>query len=149
MCCDYMLKEEPEYFQSFLDDQKLEDYVSEMREDGTWGSQMEIVALCRAYKVNCVIFRPDGLHYRIEDQSGGCSKILMISHHDDEHFNVVRFRGKDNSCLESFDEIETLLALNTDSTTSRPLSKKEKRLLIKNGEKPQELELPSQKLVSI
>lgn len=142
-CCDYMMNEDREFFQAFLDDEKLEDYVANMREDGTWGSQMEIVALSRAYNIKCVIFRPDGLHYRIEDASNTSSKILMISHHDDEHFNVVRFR--DDSSLESFDDLVNVLELLSGNAT-RSLSKKERRQLARKGDYP---DPPSQKLVNI
>ena len=108
-CCEYMIDEGHEFFRSFLDDESLEDYVTHMREDGVWGTQMEIVSLCRKYAVNCVIFRPDGLHYRIEcDSETDTARILMLSHHDDEHFNEVRFKEK-GRVLQSFNELELLL----------------------------------------
>jgi hypothetical protein len=109
-CCDYMMKEDPEFFTEFLDDRSLIHYVNEMREDGTWGTQLEIVALCKRYHVNCVIFRPDGLHYRIECDGGSDpeTRILMLSHHDEEHFNEVRFK-ESGRVLTSFNELELLL----------------------------------------
>lgn len=120
-CCTYMIGEEPEFFSAFLDDESLDDYVRNMREDGVWGTQMEIVSLCRKYGVNCVIFRPDGLHYRIEcDSESSTARILMLSHHDDEHFNEVRFKEK-GRVLESFNELELLLTeLQSDIVTDRP-----------------------------
>lgn len=121
-CCDYIEKEEPEFFGAFLDDVSVSNYVHDMRNPGTWGTQLEIVALCRRYHVDCVIFRPDGLHYRIE-----CDKpdkeevrILLLSHHDEEHFNEVRFKEKGRQ-LTSFDELELLLS------PGQAVSKKEAR----------------------
>ena len=125
-CCEYMLTDDPEFFTAFLDDQSLIDYVSEMRQDGTWGTQMEIVALCKRYSVNCVIFRPDGLHYRIEcdDTDEADTRVLMISHHDEQHFNEVRFKER-SRVLTSFNELELLLT-ELEEAPAR-LSKKELR----------------------
>lgn len=119
-----MLKEEPEFFTTFLDETKLEDYVSKVQEEGVWGTQMEIVALCRRYRANCVIFRPDGLHYRIDCEDADDAPILMISHHDDEHFNEVCFPGISRH-LASFNELELLLA----ELEPAPLTKREMRAL--------------------
>jgi hypothetical protein len=125
-CCGYIENEEPDFFSGFLDDESLTNYVHEMRNPGTWGTQLEIVALCKRYHVDCVIFRPDGLHYRIE-----CDKpdnedvrILMISHHDEEHFNEVRFK-ETSRVLASFDELELLLSPEPDNVPK--LSKKNSR----------------------
>ena len=129
-----MLDEEPEFFRVFLDGETLDEYVGKMREDGTWGTHMEIVSLCRKYSVNCVIFRPDGLHYRIEcDSESETARILMLSHHDDEHFNEVRFKEK-GRVLESFNELELLLTeLESDATShTRKLTKKEVRMKKRN-----------------
>ena len=131
-CCDYMLNDDPEFFSAFLDDQKLGEYISEMRTDGTWGSQSEIVGLCKAYNVHCVLFRPDGVHYRIECDSADDddTRILMLSHHQEEHFNEVRFKDK-SRCLTSFNELELLLTELKDSPVR--LSKKEARFSRKSG----------------
>lgn len=119
-----MLEEESNQFVSFLDDIKLDEYVSHMLEDGTWGTQLEIVALCRRYRVHCVIFRPDGLHYRIEcdNVDDDVLPILMLSHHDEEHLNEVTFEEVGRK-LQSFNELELLLV--EDSGPS--LSKREQR----------------------
>jgi hypothetical protein len=122
-----MLEDESKFFQGFLDDSSLENYVENMRQDGTWGTQMEIVSLCRKYSVNCVIFRPDGLHYRIECPSSDDNRILMLSHHDDEHFNEVRFKEK-GRVLESFNELELLLTDIGPPRTLPKMSKKDARL---------------------
>jgi hypothetical protein len=142
-CCDFMLHEQPDFFSEFLDEEKLDNYIERMREVGTWGSQMEIVGLCRAYKVDCVIFRPDGLHYRIECGSDEPSKILMISHHDDEHFNVVKIRRKSEVCIDSFEELDSILATGG---SNRP-TKRETRLAKRKGDPIPSPQL--QKLVNI
>ena len=122
-----MLEEEPEFFSGFLDDSSIQDYVDNMRQDGTWGTQMEIVSLCRKYSVNCVIFRPDGLHYRIESLPYSDSRILMLSHHDDEHFNEVCFKEK-GRVLASFNELELLLTDLAPTPDPPRVSKKDARL---------------------
>ncbi len=130
-CCDFMQKADPEFFKSFMDDISLEEYVENMRTDGTWGTQLEIVSLCKMYDVNCVIFRPDGLHYTIEcdNPDNDDCRILLISHHDEEHFNEVRFKEK-GRILTSFNELELLLTELNPSDKSQEvtrLSKKEAR----------------------
>ena len=119
-CCDYVQFEDPNFFESFLEDQNLLDYVSDMRKTGTWGTQLEIVALCRRYHVDCVIFRPDGLHYRIECDKPDCEevRIIMLSHHDEEHFNEVRFKEK-GKVISSSDELELLLSSNSEVRRKR------------------------------
>jgi hypothetical protein len=109
-CCDYMIKDDSEFFKLFMEETSLEHYVENMRADGVWGTQLEIVSLCKKYTVHCVIFRPDGLHYTIEcdNPAGGDCRILMISHHDEEHFNEVCFKEK-GRVLSSFTELELLL----------------------------------------
>ena len=123
-CCDYIENEDPDFFSSFLDDENLSEYLNEMRKSGTWGTQLEIVALCRRYHVDCVIFRPDGLHYRIECEKPDDEEVrtLMLSHHGEEHFNEVRFKEK-GRVLTSFDELELLLASPADRPSRRSARK--------------------------
>lgn len=131
-CCKFMLEEEADFFESFLEDVRLVEYCCRMLVDGTWGTQLEVVALCRKYQVHCVIFRPDGLHYSIECEAfaGEYPRIIMLSHHGDCHFNTVRFieRGRD---LASFQELDLLLTeLGTaPSPSGVKLSKKQAREL--------------------
>lgn len=147
-CCEYMLNEEPEFFEAFLDDQKLVEYVGEMRKDGTWGTQLEIVALCRRYHVNCVIFRPDGLHYRIESdsQENASDRILILSHHDEEHFNEVRFK-ENGRVLTSFNELELLLTELDDAPVK--ISKKQARRGKRQPESAPRVDVSAQKFLDI
>lgn len=124
-CCNY-IQEQAEFFDSFLDDMHVTDYVMDMMKDGTWGTQIEIVALCKLYEADCVIFRQDGLHYRVEcaihlDEP---KHIILLSHHDEEHFNEVCFKEKGRT-LKSFEELELLLS-DEDGAPGR-LSKRESR----------------------
>ena len=147
-CCEYMEKDEPDFFTSFLEERSLSNYVSEMRHDGAWGTQMQIVALCKRYNVDCVIFRPDGLHYRIEcdltDERD--ARILMLSHHDEEHFNEVRFVEK-SRVLTSFEELELLLTELED----RPvvLSKKDARRASRKGKSTPRVSLDQQRVFDV
>ena len=147
-----MLDEDAEFFRGFKQETLLEEYVSNMREEGTWGTQLEIVSLCQKYNVHCVIFRPDGLHYRIEcNDSSPETRILMLSHHNDDHFNEVRF-FESGRVLESFNEPELLLTELESSHTPKPVSKKESRAKRrqKNSSAPQlDIEQENDPLVSI
>ena len=119
-CCEFM-ERSPTDFAPFVDQFDLQTYLNEMRASGTWGTQLEIVALCKRFSVDCVIFRQDGVHYKIEcgltDIDG--QRILMLSHHDEEHFNEVRFKEK-GRVLSSFDELERLLAPRFEEPTETP-----------------------------
>ena len=144
-----MKEEEPEFFAAFLDDLNIDEYISEMREDATWGTQLEVVALCRRYRAHCVIFRPDGLHYRIECENaeGEDLRILMLSHHDEQHFNEVRFKDSERR-LSSFGELELLL---TELREDIPvLSKKEARQARQSRRRaPEVVEENSHKLIEL
>ena len=103
--CNY-LEENKEDFKIFLllDDEEedvmeFEDYVSEMREDATWGGDVEIVCAARYYKRQITIFSATGA-YNIgigdEDPSG---PDLLLSYHENSHYNSV-YEAERNSLHE-------------------------------------------------
>lgn len=147
-CCEYMERDDPEFFSSFLEERSLSNYVAEMKHEGIWGTQMEIVALCKRYSVDCVIFRPDGIHYRIECDTPDDSpaRILMLSHHDEEHFNEVRFEEK-SRVLTSFEELELLLTEIEDRPVA--LSKKEARRMARSGQSVPKVSLDQQRVLDV
>ncbi|CAD7971260.1 unnamed protein product [Amoebophrya sp. A25] len=60
-CADALVANREEY-ELFLDedgDGPFDTYVADLRKDGTWGGQLEILALCRTYKVGVMLFQRD------------------------------------------------------------------------------------------
>ena len=110
-CCEYLASHE-EDFKCFIDleeDEDIEsygDYVKSMREQSTWGSQIELSALCLAYEVCAVVFQAGGVHLELGSTDVD-KKAVLISFHDDDHFNAVTL-GKDYE-LTTLGDIRTLL----------------------------------------
>ena len=102
-CCDYMTEHEDD-FTSFFDAEEdscesFSDYVSNMRESSQWGSQLELSALCLCYNISAVVFQAAGVHYEL-GMAEPHQKVVLISFHDEEHFNAVSHG--------SYDELLTL-----------------------------------------
>lgn len=94
-CCTLMLEnaEEFELFHADEDDQESEsfrDYVQRMRHAGRWGSQLELMALCRRYSVNAIVHQ-SGLPAYEMDFAPREARCIQLSYHDGEHFNSIRF----------------------------------------------------------
>jgi hypothetical protein len=54
-CWDY-IEEQKDYFVHFIeDDETIEEYVEDMRRDHIWGDQLELTALCQAYRFNLIV----------------------------------------------------------------------------------------------
>jgi hypothetical protein len=99
-CCDYMAANESEFkdFVLFGEGGEREEelrsfesygeYIDHMRCSGVWGTQLELTALCSAYKSAAVVFRTDGTIYELgnTDLHAGC---VVLIHDDNCHFNVV------------------------------------------------------------
>eukprot|EP00435_Cladocopium_sp_Y103_P022916 s2919_g5.t1 len=95
-CCEHMLDHAEEFslfyvaddFESSCD--SFESYVYKMRRPGTWGSQLELMALCQSYGVNAIVHQSGLPSYEMvfSPQESPC---MQISYHDGEHFNSVRF----------------------------------------------------------
>jgi len=93
--CNY-LEDNKDEFSIFLlldedeeDVREIDSYVAEMREDGTWGGDVEIVCAARLYKRQVTIFAASGA-YNIgigdEETSG---PDLLLSYHENSHYNSV------------------------------------------------------------
>ena len=92
-CCDFLSLHASD-FRAFHDnyEESFEDYLNKMREDATWGSQIELSALCLCYNVSAVVFQPDGVHLEL-GLAEPEQQTVLLSFHDDEHFNSVKFIG--------------------------------------------------------
>jgi hypothetical protein len=117
--CDYLEAFE-EDFSVFLvldeneDDEDAADfntYIKNMRQDGDWGGNVELVAAARLYRRNITVFSASMGAYTIEHgsdkQSAGSD--LCISYHDNDHYNSVRNHasGKPSIPLKTFVKSES------------------------------------------
>lgn len=98
--CDYMEKNK-EDFQLFLvldddsceegDDAKdFESYIQTMRGDAEWGGNLELVAAARLYERKVTVFSAALSAYSIEPNIKPSGPDLLVSFHDNDHYNSVR-----------------------------------------------------------
>lgn len=99
--CDYIERHEDD-FSVFLvldDDGNEEDedaadfesYVSNMRQDGEWGGNLELVAAARLYSRNITVFSANLSALNICHGSKKPSGAdLLLSYHDNDHYSSVR-----------------------------------------------------------
>jgi len=95
-CCDYML-EHAEDLRLFHADEDFEDeeesfeaYVEHMRSPARWGSQLELMALCRRHEVNAIVHQHGLPAYEMVFAPPE-ARCIQVSYHDGEHYNSVRF----------------------------------------------------------
>jgi hypothetical protein len=124
--CNYMALRESEFVHFLvLDDHdakrlgeedasSYQDYIDQMRTDGEWGGNVELVATSRLYQRNITVYTPDGA-FSIEwsdgssvdrdasvpypdphDQEGLSEedRALSVSYHEGDHYNSVRIEGR-------------------------------------------------------
>lgn len=100
--CNYLEKNEKDFGVYLLMDEDEEDvrefqsYVSEMREDGTWGGDVEIVCAARLYRRNIMIFSASGCYsvgfYTDHDSKSPpvpSGPDILLSYHENSHYNCV------------------------------------------------------------
>lgn len=93
--CNF-LEENKEDFSIFLllDDEEedvrdFDSYICEMRKDGTWGGDVEIVCAARLYKRKVTVFSTSGIYnIDIGDEKPSGSDFLL-SYHENSHYNSV------------------------------------------------------------
>lgn len=101
--CNYLDKNE-EDFSIFLlmDDQEedvmdFDDYVAEMRDDATWGGDVEIVCAARLYKRKITIFSASGAYNIGIGDEKPSGPDLLLSYHENSHYNSVHDADKESS----------------------------------------------------
>lgn len=100
--CNYLEKNEKDFGVYLLMDEDEEDvrefqsYVSEMREDGTWGGDVEIVCAARLYRRNIMIFSASGCYsvgFHVDHDSKSppvpSGPDILLSYHENSHYNCV------------------------------------------------------------
>ena len=79
--CKYISEHKEEY-QMFLDENEdIDEYISNMEKNGTWGGQFEISALSKALKIDFVIFYLDQPNYIINLNKEYCKIVCHLAHH--------------------------------------------------------------------
>jgi hypothetical protein len=128
--CDYLLAHEEE-FKAFLvldddnaendDAADFESYVNGMREDGTWGGNLELVVAARLYQRNILVYSADLDTYTIS-QEGKKPKgpDMMVSYHDNDHYNSVRDRRVSKPPTFTKVSYEALEANRSDNGSTSP-----------------------------
>lgn len=89
--CDYM-EEHPQDFAPFIPDDSLEHHLKLMRQDGTYGGNLELVAFSKIFHVLICIYQDDGLILTIDASEGdtGKKRTIHIAYHSFEHYSSVR-----------------------------------------------------------
>jgi OTU-like cysteine protease/SEC-C motif len=98
--CDFM-EQNKEDFQLFLvldddscnegdDGKDFESYIKTMRGVAEWGGNLELVAAARLYERNVTVFSAALSAYTIEPDKEPTGPDLLLSFHDNDHYNSVR-----------------------------------------------------------
>ncbi|CAH1765100.1 8351_t:CDS:10 [Entrophospora sp. SA101] len=93
--CAY-LEEKREHFQMFVEDDNTFDYhLSQMKKDGTYGGNMELVAFAQLHNLNIKIYQPNTIFVIRGNESKNIEdsdriKTLHIAYHNWEHYSSVR-----------------------------------------------------------
>ena len=79
-----------EHFEAFVeDDESFEDYITRMKEDGTWGGQLEIQAASWKLGVNIRIYQDGMVPWTVKNFDDE-RMMLHVSYHDGMHYNSLR-----------------------------------------------------------
>uniref|UniRef100_A0A7S4AAF6 OTU domain-containing protein n=1 Tax=Pseudo-nitzschia australis TaxID=44445 RepID=A0A7S4AAF6_9STRA len=126
--CDFMEQNEGDFhvflvFEDEDDDNQnkeqhdardYEDYVANMREQGRWGGNLEVVAAARLSRRNITVYSETLDAFTVDHgESKSMGPDLLVSYHDNDHYNSVR--NKLHPPKPSF--IENLPTMNYDRTT--------------------------------
>nr|CAG8575419.1 11375_t:CDS:10 [Entrophospora candida] len=93
--CAY-LEEKRDHFQMFVEDDNTFDYhLSQMKKDGTYGGNMELVAFAQLHNLNIKIYQPNTIFVIRGNESKNIEdsdriKTLHIAYHNWEHYSSVR-----------------------------------------------------------
>mmetsp|Transcript_20997 Transcript_20997/g.31075 ORF Transcript_20997/g.31075 Transcript_20997/m.31075 type:complete len:285 (+) Transcript_20997:79-933(+) len=93
--CNYLEDNKDEFSIFLLLDEDEEDvrdfdsYVAEMREDGTWGGDVEIVCAARLYKRQVTIFAASGAYNIGIGDEKPSGPDMLLSFHENSHYNSV------------------------------------------------------------
>ncbi|KAF9281242.1 hypothetical protein BGZ68_006758 [Mortierella alpina] len=90
--CRY-IEDHEEHFKSFLDNETVQAHVAQMRKNGTYGGNIELVAFARMKRVDIKVYQPgyifviEGIDVKKEGSSPGQRPIMHIAW---EHYSSIR-----------------------------------------------------------
>ncbi|KAJ3323423.1 OTU domain-containing protein 3 [Blyttiomyces sp. JEL0837] len=101
--CKHM-QENPDLYQPFMIDESLDQHISRMKKEGTYGGNEEVVAFARAYNIDIAIHQAGSPVWIVRgldsdwDGGGGSNgeqqqqqrKLIHIVYHSWEHYSSVR-----------------------------------------------------------
>ncbi|KAF9953131.1 hypothetical protein BGZ72_005660 [Mortierella alpina] len=93
--CRY-IEDHEEHFKSFLDNETVEAHVAQMRKNGTYGGNIELVAFARMKRVDIKVYQPgyifviEGIDVKKEGSSPGQRPVMHIAYHSWEHYSSIR-----------------------------------------------------------
>jgi OTU domain-containing protein 3 len=101
-----------EYFQQFLvlddattnssaDATSYEHYVQQMRRDGEWGGNMELIAASKLFQRNILVVQSSGAFLIDAPQDASTAREdLIVSYHDNGHYNSVWIAGRKTMLIQ-------------------------------------------------
>lgn len=89
---DYIESNAAFYASYVEDDEKIDDYIARMREDGSWGGHIELHACARRYGANVTVFQADSPVWCIKEWPED-AMMLYVTYHDGNHYNSVRTKA--------------------------------------------------------
>jgi OTU domain-containing protein 3 len=94
----------------------FEEYIQNMRKDGEWGGNLELVAAARMYRRNITVYSANLSAFTIEHGSDkqSAGPDLMVTFHDNDHYNSVRLNNgsKPPPPIKTFQQLENLSSKN-------------------------------------
>eukprot|EP01103_Thecamoeba_quadrilineata_P006287 TRINITY_DN16008_c0_g1_i1.p1 TRINITY_DN16008_c0_g1~~TRINITY_DN16008_c0_g1_i1.p1 ORF type:complete len:365 (-),score=98.36 TRINITY_DN16008_c0_g1_i1:3-1097(-) len=131
------MAQNPDDFQPFVeDDEPYEEYLSDVKKDGTWGGHLEIQAACRVFNVNVIIHQLDTPAWEIINFENPRTKVIHLSYHDGQHYASVR-------AIDPKDiPVPTTLGANSNSKEDQKKNEEEQKIsLIVRSTKVQDVHL--------
>ena len=94
-CIDFMIKEK-EYFRSFIeiDGVRFDNFISQLRREGGWGGNNEIVALSAVFNCEIEVYEntENPTKLRFHNLRGNAIRIIRLYYKND-HYSIVRSDG--------------------------------------------------------
>ena len=89
-CMQYILTEK-EYFKSFIEGGKVDEYVETKKQDGKWGDNIEIQAMSEIYDRSVEIYAYDSKPMNIfhEKQNKESRTPFRLAYHGKSHYNSI------------------------------------------------------------
>lgn len=93
----------PDLYKPFVEDQEYSEYVNEMKDSGTWGCHVTLIAASRAYCVNIVVFDVEADNFvEVSDDVSKYSKWVILRLCA-EHYDYLKM---DVKTMETFKKLK-------------------------------------------